>query len=508
MWRLILGLLLLCVPSLAAATVFTVKPSGGDFTTFQACATAATAGDVCDGYTGSYAGWTQGTSGTSGHPITFQAHPGETVTITSGTITLDGRTYITIQNLSDIRVPIHADGTTAYCLIQGNHFTTVLAFYNVDGVGVNAHDNVFRGNTVNMNTYQTADTSFAVRLYGNNNLFENNEIYNGSGDAFELGGQYVVVRGNYFHDSDGTVSGEHIDFMQVIGGTTPALSFSLIENNVAKNLVNQAHFTQIRASGGDIADTIITRFNFTYHLDSDFSGYGDHHDGTNTVPNGSVYHNTANRTTTGAENGLCVGFDSSGGTAWAYNNICYNLVTGGFSPTIYTQGGTGNGNLAFTTGYAGSWNAPYSSEATYAALRNQDPLFANYPTEATLQAGSPAKGAGVALTTVAGGDAGTGTSLVLTNARVFQPGWAGTHGDTIRVGASTVASITAIDYSTNTATLASGISRSPGDPVYLYADSGGRRVLFNALPDVGAAQCCPPPGLSGAATLSGKVGMQ
>jgi hypothetical protein len=62
----------------------------------------------------------------------------------------------------------------------------------------------------------------------------------------------------------------------------------------------------------------------------------------------------------------------------------------------------------------------------------------------------------------------------------IQPDW-------IAVGqVDNVVQISSINYSTNTITLASPISRSDGDPVWLYRDSSGRRVLYGSAPDVGA----------------------
>ena len=142
--------------------------------------------------------------------------------------------------------------------------------------------------------------------------------------------------------------------------------------------------------------------------------------------------------------------------------------------------------MCFTTGYSGGWNSPYSGEATYAALYSKDPLFANFPTDGTLSSSSPAIGAGVAITTVAAGDSGSGTTLILNNAHGLQPGWAGTQGDWIRIGATNTAQITGINYTTNTVTLAAGVSRSSGHPVYLYANSSGTVVLNGASPDLGA----------------------
>src|SRR6266404_6284329 len=78
------------------ATNYTVKSGGGgNFTTVQACANAAVAGDTCTAYAGSYAGWTQKVSGSAGSPITFTVNPGDSVTITS-TVNVTSTNYITI----------------------------------------------------------------------------------------------------------------------------------------------------------------------------------------------------------------------------------------------------------------------------------------------------------------------------------------------------------------------------------------------------------------------------
>src|SRR5713226_7406098 len=70
------------------ATNYAVKSGGGgNFTTTQACANVAVAGDTCTVYAGSYAGWTQTVSGSAGSRITFTVNPGDTVNITS-TITV------------------------------------------------------------------------------------------------------------------------------------------------------------------------------------------------------------------------------------------------------------------------------------------------------------------------------------------------------------------------------------------------------------------------------------
>ncbi len=131
--------------------------------------------------------------------------------------------------------------------------------------------------------------------------------------------------------------------------------------------------------------------------------------------------------------------------------------------------------------------------------KNATPLFVNYISPGNksnnchLQAGSPAIATGTYLTTVAAGDSGSGTSLVVNNAAYFQDGYglsnaySTVNGDCIAVGtASNHVCVTAVNYTTNTLTLASSISRSAGQGVYLYSKSDGVQVLTGSAPDMGA----------------------
>jgi hypothetical protein len=180
------------------------------------------------------------------------------------------------------------------------------------------------------------------------------------------------------------------------------------------------------------------------------------------------------------------------------------------SPSSY-----GN-NLAFCSGTNCSSKLNghvYGSGAFTADPGNifADPKFNKYSAnDFTLAAGSPALNAGTHLTTVASGDSGSGTSLVVADAGYFQDGSgiAGVKGDCIAV--TTVTNhicITAVNYSTNTLTLASSISRSAGDHIWLYSDSSGRQVLSGSGPNMGASVLntgsptspSPPTGLVGVA---------
>ncbi len=467
------------------ATTYTVKAGGGgNYTTISACAAAAVAGDTCQIFAGTYAGWTQSANGSAGNPITFTANTGDTVTVTSG-IDLSGRGYITISRLA-LQGTISGNQTTNHCLIDHNTDTTTV-FSIVYNLGTyTSADNVISNNTVTFASH--SDNRPGVFVYGDRNRIENNTISGGGGDCLDVGGNNVVVRGNYCHDQNGAISGEHIDFVQNTGGGCPTLSQSLIENNREQNCTNDGgncHFVISRTQNCAASDTLIIRYNYAQNLDGmafDIGGVGDN------VPNAHAYNNTIATEAKAAANGsAAIFYNAPNGVA--LNNIFYNTTAGGWSPIAGASSSDvklEDGNLTFTAGYSGAFGSPYSTESTYAALHGKDPMFANYPTDGTLQASSPAIGSGVALTTVAAGDSGSGTSLMVADAHFFQPGWGNAQPDWIRVGASTTVQISSINYSTNTITLANGISRSSGNPVYLYRDSSGKVVLSGANPDIGA----------------------
>ena len=102
-----------------------------------------------------------------------------------------------------------------------------------------------------------------------------------------------------------------------------------------------------------------------------------------------------------------------------------------------------------------------------------------------MQAGSPAVGAGVALTRATGSGSNS-TSLTVADAHGFQPGWAGVQPDWIRIGASTTVQIAAVNYTNNVIALASPVTWTSGAPIFLYKDSDGTVVLNGANPDIGA----------------------
>jgi hypothetical protein len=395
----------------AGATNYTVKSSGGgNYTTIQACANVAVAGDTCTVFAGSYAGWTQTASGTSGSPITFTVNPGDAVNITSG-VNVTNASYITIgapdagggcsnnatstgagggnpsfnvggcfvfQN-SGIQGPTCASGNHtnyfhfAYNTSRGSSPNTVINFMQSGVTGQAApcgtytdstsNNNYFGHNNVNWNIDNPAAPfcNYQILLYGNNNLVEYNDMQGTGAQHLVMGGSYNLARDNYFHDDNGNVSlgcgqsPEHMDFFFSSGGSQPAPSFSVVERGAFENCTNDGEnckFAFARTGGTsvyDTSDTMIIRYNYVQGINGSLAGPGDQNDGANTTPNWHMYNNTVATGDLSATDGeTCGTFDSGIGTE--LNTICYNTQdNNGYTPIyFFTQAGSfSNGDEAY-----------------------------------------------------------------------------------------------------------------------------------------------------------------
>lgn len=381
-------ILLVILSIRAEATNYTVKTSGGNYTTISACAAVAKAGDTCTIYAGSYAGWTQSSSGSDdANRITFTANPGDTVNVTSN-ITINNTSYVTISHLN-ISGRVNGNSGTNHCVIDHNTMTS--AIINIT-YGETSYDNVVSNNRVTV-----GGSTIGITMFGDRNRIENNEIFNTNVDCMNVGGTNMVIRNNYCHDVNASSTGEHIDFIQQMGdGVVPVTTYSLIEHNVERNCTNaggNCHFVILRANKTMTvgADGNIIRFNYAQNIDG--AGVVNGGGSNDTAPNTAVYNNTiATNKLWNEIGGIVSCWQGVPTNVIIVNNISYNSSGGGWSPsgcgtsdtTLYE-----NGDIAFTTGFSGSWGSPYSTEATYNTLRNLDPLFANYPTDGTLQSGSP-----------------------------------------------------------------------------------------------------------------------
>lgn len=303
-------------------------------------------------------------------------------------------------------------------------------------------------------------------------------------DYFTPGNDTRVVYRNSVVGPVDPIQAIHVDAIQSNAATTKTLTEGVtsIDNNSSDN-----HFFLVQAAPANprLKDHHIVRFNNTCRSPGGFDVR--QMDGlylyNNTLYDNFAYMNGNNQSQAGP-------FDGTPTKHLAMNNIWYKSVN--TNQNIYARTAV---NL--TKDYDLWWlvNDPVETFDV-----NADPLVVGGTSDCNfnLQSTSPAINKGGSLTAVASSDTGSGTTLVVTDARPFQDGWAGVSPDWIAVGTTgNIAQITSIDYANNVITLASAITRSANNPVYLYKNSSGVQVLYGSAPDIGAFEynddTTPPP---------------
>jgi hypothetical protein len=489
-----------------------VKAGGtGSFATIQVCANAAAAGDTCTVFAGTYSEYVNvPSSGTAAAPLTFQVNPGDTAFVTGFTVT--GRSYITINGFS---LGNHSNAIPGIYLSGTSHVTIMnnaISYTGGDGIQLNSSPwpssancayTLISNNTISWTGWNLTGGAYGIDVYGDYNLIDSNDISHAA-DYTHVHGSFDVIRNNNFHDSDSTNFGVaegsiHIDGMQTWGVVGAPLHHLLMERNVMSNVMypNEANvhlglFDDGTTDGGSDA---VVRYNTYYSNNAYFTIV------QNNMPNVRIYNNTIANAT--APQSSIANFAGSSPGGVFLNNILYATIATGFGYDVYADSTSPVSRVANSLVYAPScgkscaWAAALTSEP--GAVLNKNPSFINPASNFTLQSGSPAFRVGTYLTTVASGDKGSGTSLVVTDAGFFQDGSGIINADWIRVGPTNTVQIASIDYATNTITLTNTITRSANDPVYLYKDSNGNVVLFGTAPDIGAYQGpgpTPPAGLT------------
>ena len=511
--RLIVAFVGLLLPCGLHATTHTVKAGGGgNYTTIQACANATVAGDTCTVYAGTYnevvtlSHSGTGTGDVCTSCITFRVNPGDTVslygfTVAANYIVIQGFT-ITDPSLSHANAGIYFTGSSTGIHILNNVITQVGISYPCISTRSSAHSHnlIITGNTISWCSSvpggQNANAASGADVYSDHSLVENNDFshaVNGIGVA----GSNVVVRRNNYHDTNDAVDfpgcheinncDTHIDMVEA--GTAVDL---VSEGNIQNNTIGVGGAHNVIYSGS-VRGESIHRFNVVSNLGSGWliaqGGYSGAHSYNNTLV-------TANLE--GHNYGVTGWLGSSTNGAYL-NELMYNVINPpGYARAYYyyvdsssAPGFVGGNNLAFDTSCVAGTLAGRTTGRMLTDPGNlyADPKFVNPASDFHLQAGSPALNAGRYLTTVASGDSGSGTSLIVNDAGFFQDGYgiSGVQADCIAVTTVTNAvCITAVNYRTNTLTLASRITRSAGDRVWLYSDSTGRQVLFGKAPNIGA----------------------
>src|SRR5437879_1785474 len=507
----LLPIVLMCFGSRAQAANYAVKAAGAvTFSTIQACANAAAPGDICTVFAGTYQEYVNPpTSGTSAAPITFTVNAGDNVKVSGFTIS---KNYIVVSGF-EIYDPTFSESNGVLL----NSVTGVQILNNTIhqvgtsqcikmAYGTTSSYTVIKSNTISWcaATPQTNGGGAAILINGDHNLVDTNDISHVT-DFVQLYGSFNVVRNNQFHDVNAAVdfplyTGElHIDAMESeCVSPQPALIHVLIERNTVENIlgVGGAHAWLFQDSSSPCGSHgAITRFNTVHNLGTgylydDLGGFYGVKDYNNTVV-------TLQTQMSPKECGIATFIHNSTKGAMI-NDIIYDAVSNNCEwidtdPTTLLNF-VGKNNLGYlpSCGTGCIYLAPFSTMA--GNILNKNPLFVNSTSDWHLQSASPARGAGTYLTTVAAGDSGSGIALVVNDAGFFQDGSGipGVRGDSIKVGSASPVQISSVNYTTDTITLANPINRSFGDPVYLYADSGGNIVLLNSNPDMGAYQSANP----------------
>ncbi|MBN2577245.1 MAG: hypothetical protein JXP73_21970 [Deltaproteobacteria bacterium] len=498
--------------------------------TLGRCAAAMAAGDIClvapDGVYDERVQQSQ--PGAAGVPVTYRAAAGirprvRGFTIGAGHVRVEGF-EITSQGMSaDNNRSIVFTGQEQVEIVDNIiHDTTREAVHAMDwSAGApRARRCLVKGNVI-ANVGPPSGRLVGVQASCDGCLFEENDLSHFQ-DGFRVYGRENVLRNNVVHDvAEAELAGAHADAFQSFCNGSPAediaVHFLLLEGFSVRDMAGpDAHGFLINGTqdcGG--SSTVIARYNSFCRIGSeiyygdDNRAFGDHH---------KFYGNTIAAAGLVSADHIAMGF-SGIERAGVFNNILFDAIVDRAPYSGYglrpESGSQGDHNLAFLSAGQRAWGAPIGTDPH--SVLNQDPLFAGLADDVlALQPGSPARDAGGPLTQVAASDSGSGTSLVVDDAHFFQPGWAGTSPDFLAVGAvDRVVEIRAIDYPTNTITLASPVSRTAGDRVWLFKDSSGRVVLHGGAPDIGAfelADCnvvgCPAQdGCHGVGTCDPQTGV-
>ena len=518
-------LLLLSAPVFAWSTTYTVKAGGGgNYTTIQACATAMAPGDTCTVYAGTYNETVNVPAGSAGNYKTLNVNGSDVVYVqgfvvtsytkiigfhiqypslpTSGCISIkNGTQYLYIKNnvltecgvSGQTMINIPYPNMASYVFIQGN----TLSYACVNSGSINHNE---------------CDSIYAV---GDHWLVENNDFSHYTLSVLFIT-KYSIFRNNTFHDQyESEAAGNyHTDTFFSEPGVSVPVQYNVMEGNYQYNAFgpNAKGLLAQNESCGGTCYNIIERFNTVSRV----GGGNTSNDANPGWPYFKVYNNTyvdpeADITSSDpvTDNHTYGGAEISGApNASELNNLFYYSGTSGFVATGWTPYSTGNVssdvygyNLAWCPACGKIFAHTYGvgSFTSDPGNKQANPLFVSYVSPGSLsndyhlQPGSPAIAAGTFLTTVASGDSGSGTSLVVNDASYFQDSYGLSNDnstvspDCIAVGAaSNHVCIIAVNYSTNTLTLASSIGRSAGQGVYLYSKSDGMQVLTGAAPDIGA----------------------
>jgi chitodextrinase len=518
----------------AGAASYYVSSAGSDssngsinapFATIQHAANIVNPGDTVYVRGGTYYQRVSLTrSGSSAGYITFQNYPGESPV-------LDGRGFgagymfaatdvsylkiigLTVQNYTGGGIFVQTSAGKASHIeirdntVQNQTCDSTQTYLN-DAISINAWpwqssnsitDIVIDGNS--LSNINNVCANEALTISGEIHRFQ---ITNNTLDAVtDIGIDVIGQNENGYYGragefpTDGIISGNEIKNSQTDSAQYAAAIYLDGAQNVTieKNIVHDNSDIGIDPSteqSGFTTQNIIIRNNVLLNNGRGID-FGASWNGTDEGVR--IAHNTVAVTATGKQSCFSMG---KGTDIVGKNNIAYFGSTGTFYPieTLNIVTGTDTQILDYNLYYPASqsnmayWYGTnsggfYSSLSAYQAgtgqdahAKGQNPMFVDLTNDNfALQSGSPAIDAGGFLTSTT--SAGSGTTIPVADAKYFNNGYgiSGVAGDTIMVGSNT-ATVTGVDYDTNTLTVDRSISWNSGDGVsYPYAGS---------RPDMGA----------------------
>jgi hypothetical protein len=523
--------------STANGTGYTVKAGGGgNYSSIQACASAISPGDTCTVYAGTYSEDVTVPAGSAGNYKTLTVNGSDVVTVqsfvlNSHTKLIGNCTVPAAINTCGFNIQNPASPGAASCVSTPQNATDIYIAQNVmyacaNGIGNGSSTSgaaiyvpqgssyiYIQGNTV---SYPAATTSnpvltgkgvdFGEPTGGVDNVLAENNDFSHYTLGIKFTSRHSIFRNNTFHDQIETEgsSNKHTD---IFFSEQPSnVQYNVIEGNLERNAVGP-NAKGVLAQGDypcSGCTNLIARFDTTSRIGSGVSSNYP------TWPHIVQYNNThVDLNMEGSTSGQDTDYNDGGLTNAAILNNLYSYNT----PSAWSNWNSGSCGSSCNAGHNLYWctgagcSAPYNhiyggsggSWTADAGNLHADPLFVNYVSPGNplndyhLQASSPARNAGTHLTTV-NGTVSNSTLLVVSDASYFQDGYglsnaySPVQGDCISVTTiSKHVCITAVNYATNTLTLAAPISAGNGDPVWIYSLSDGTVVLTDSTgPDLGA----------------------
>jgi len=395
---------------------------------------------------------------------------------------LRGRTTSFAENTEDV---IQLAGNAHHNIIEDNvlqnTFHVVLnAGQGVNAAGIRPYANVVRGNVI-VNRFHTALSFYPG---GADNLIEENTLIAsgglpasiaGGGNALQYSSEAGVIRYNLIAYGGSTDNSASIGGLLLsTGGDAPGLTVGnrVYHNTIVRNEgpgIGSFYWTDPGAIGRNGFSNNIIYGNHT-QATSYFPGISVQYEGTHSLPGGidDRYQNNM----IGNPNGSDPIPDPS-------KEIIFDAIAGGVT-------------AAEAEGFQGP------EQPVFDDILQGDPGFVDYlGNDFRLAANSPLLEAGLPLTVVAVEDSGSGTVLLVDDARYFQAAegfdsWHGVVPDRIAIGANpgdgsaVVVEIASVDKEAGRLTLLEGVTRGPGDAVWLWSNSRGTPVIGGVRPDVGA----------------------